>query len=501
MAHSGYSKDEGITMRTFAARWAGLAMLGAGLGFWIGASHADEAAPAAVADTPKVSQNDDEYFELMQVFVDTFDEIDQNYVKEVDRRQLIESAIRGMLADLDPYSDYISPEELAKFNESVDQEFGGVGIQVRFVKDAHAILVTTPLPGSPAYKAGIQTGDRIVEVGGRKVADFEHDREMDTAIEILRGKPGEVVNVGYLRGDSTEVVRVDLTREVIHLDTVLGDTYKSDGTWNFMLDDAKKIGYVRLTHFTARSGAEMRAALKSLKAEGMKGLIIDVRFNPGGYLQTAVEIADLFLEDGVIVSTEGRNSRPSTRTAKKAGTYSGFPIVVLTNRFSASASEILAAALQDHNRAIVVGERTWGKGSVQNTLDVEDGKSKLKLTTASYYRPSKEKIHRFPGETEADKWGVMPDEGMKIEFTMDQMRAYNADRSHRDVITKDPIPSQFDDSQLKRARDVLLQEIAKGAAPATEAPAAPAEPKKEGEAEKKKAARVPFFPTILRYTL
>ena len=258
---------------------------------------------------------------------------------------------------------------------------------------------------SPAYKAGILPGDRIVEVAGKKVADFEQNREMESAIEILRGKPGEVVNVGYTRGESPDITRVDLTRELIQLDSALGDSYKSDGTWNFMLDANKKIGYVRLTHFTSRSGSEMKAAVKSLKADGMKGLIIDVRFNPGGYLQTAVEIADLFLEEGIIVSTEGRNSRPVTRTAKKAGTFMGFPIAILTNRYSASASEILAAALQDHKRGIVIGERTWGKGSVQNTLDVEEGKSKLKLTTASYYRPSKEKIHRFPGETEADKWG------------------------------------------------------------------------------------------------
>ncbi len=489
-------------MRTFAARFACLVMLGTGLGFWIGATRAED--PVKVDPATTEPAKTDEYFELMQVFVDTFDEIDQNYVKDVDRRKLIESAIRGMLADLDPYSDYISPEELARFNESVDQEFGGVGIQVRFLREIRAIEVTTPLPGSPAYKAGIQPGDRIVEVAGKKVADFEQDREMDSAIEVLRGKAGEVVNIGYTRGDSPDITRVDLTREIIHLDTALGESYKTDGTWNFMLDEAKKIGYVRLTHFTSRSGAEMKAALKALKAEGMKGLIIDVRFNPGGYLQTAVEIADLFLEDGVIVSTEGRNSRPVTRTAKKAGTFTGFPIVVMTNRFSASASEILAAAIQDHKRGVVVGERTWGKGSVQNTMDVEEGKSKLKLTTASYYRPSKEKIHRFPGETEADKWGVMPNDGMKTEFTIEQMRAYNADRLKRDVITKTPVPSSFDDTQLTKAREVIDQEIAKaaeGAKPADAAPVPPEGEKKEGEADKKKAARIPFFPTTLKYVL
>ncbi len=500
-------------MRTFAARCACLALLGAGLGFWIGVSRAEDAVKAAPAKTepakpegakPEAAKTDDEYFELMQVFVDTFEEIDQNYVKEVDRRKLIESAIRGMLTDLDPYSDFISPDELAKFNEAVDQEFGGVGIQVTFLRERHAIEVSVPLPGGPAAKAGILPGDRIVEVGGKKVADFEQNRELDSAIKILRGKAGEVVSVGYTRGDSPDITRIDLTREIIHLDTVLGETYRPDGTWDFMLDPAKKIGYIRLTHFTARSGDEMKKALKTLKADGMKGLVIDVRFNPGGYLQTAVEIADLFLEEGIIVSTEGRNSRPITRTAKKAGTYMGFPIAVLSNRFSASASEILAASLQDHKRAVVVGERSWGKGSVQNTLDVEDGKSKLKLTTASYYRPSKEKIHRFPGETEADKWGVMPNDGMKVEYTMDQMRAYNFDRQKRDALSQERIPAQFDDLQLKKALEVLDQEIAKGTGDAKPAEA-PGEDKKEEKkeegSEKKKAARIPFFPTTLKYVM
>ncbi len=481
-------------MQIFAARCACLALLGAGLGFWIGVIRAEEPANSG-----------DEYFELMQVFVDTFDEIDQNYVKDVDRRKLIESAIRGMLADLDPYSDYISPDELAQFNEAVDQEFGGVGIQVQFLREIRAIEVSVPLPGGPASKAGILTGDRIVEVGGKKVSDFDQNREMESAIEILRGKAGEVVNIGYTRGDSSDVIRVDLKREIIHLDTVLGETYRPDGTWNYMLHPEKKIGYVRLTHFTARSGDEMKQALKALKADGMKGLVIDVRFNPGGYLQTAVEIADLFLEEGVIVSTQGRNSREVTRTAKKAGTYMGFPIAVISNRFSASASEILAASLQDHKRAVVVGERSWGKGSVQNTLDVEDGKSKLKLTTASYYRPSKEKIHRFPGETEADKWGVMPNDGMKVEYTMDQNRAYDSDRKKRDAVSQERIPSTFDDLQLKKALEVLDQEIAKSTAEAKPADAAPAEEKKdekkEGDAENKKAARIPFFPTTLKYLL
>ncbi|MFG0335903.1 MAG: S41 family peptidase [Maioricimonas sp. JB049] len=437
------------------------------------------------------AQEQDEYYELMRVFVDTFEQIDRNYVKDVDRQELVEAAVRGMLAKLDPYSDYISPQDLERFNEAVEQEFGGVGIQVHFDREQRSIEVMTPLPGSPAYEAGVRAGDRIVEIEGRKVKEFPEGREIDTAVKLLKGEPGVQVKVGIRHPGSTEVEQVVITREIIQLDTVLGNTYNGDGSWDFMIDKEQKVGYLRLTHFTRRSAAEVRAALRKLREQGMQGLILDLRFNPGGRLQAAVEIADMFVESGKIVSTEGRNSSPHTWSAKKFGTFSGFPMAILVNRYSASASEIVSACLQDHDRAVVVGERTWGKGSVQTVIDLDDGDSKLKLTTASYYRPSGKNIHRFPKATEEDEWGVVPDEGFDVEFSFDQMRQYQRDRQQRDVLGSDEVPeSEFVDTQLEKAmeyvRGAIAAETSPGDDPEPDAATGDAEP----EADEEKAKNV-----------
>ncbi|MBL8850863.1 MAG: S41 family peptidase [Planctomycetaceae bacterium] len=421
----------------------------------------------------------DEYYELMRVFVDTFEQIDRNYVKDVDRRELMEAALRGMLSKLDPYSDYISPGDLEHFTEAVEQEFGGIGIQVNWDAEKREIEVTTPLPGSPAYTAGIHAGDRIVEIEGKPVSEFPADRELQTAVQLLKGEAGVEVHIGIRHADSEAVEQLTLTRAVIQLDTVLGDTRNTDGTWNFMLDPEKKIGYIRLTHFTRRSAEEMRHALQTLKDQEMKALIIDLRYNPGGLLQSAVEIADMFVEEGVIVSTEGRNSRERSWYAKKFGTYSGFPMAVLVNRMSASASEILSACLQDYDRAVIVGERTWGKGSVQNVIELEGGDSALKLTTASYHRPSGKNIHRFPGAKESDEWGVSPDDGYAIAFSIPETELYFDFRKTRDVPREDAAPaSDFVDTQLTKALDYLNGAMsAEEAQPAAEQPEQPAEQK------------------------
>jgi len=407
---------------------------------------------AAKADDASKSQKDEEYYELMRVFVETFQEIDRNYVKEVDRRELVEAAVRGMLTELDPYSDYISPDDLNQFTEAISQEFGGVGIRVNFEPKLRAIQVMTPLPGSPAYDAGIHSGDLIVDIDGHPVKDFPLDREIDEAIKLLRGKPGESVTVKVRRVDSMDIDTIDLVRDIIKLDTVMGYSYNDDGSWNFMYDDEEKIGYLRLTHFTKRSAAEVRAALKQLKKDGMKSLILDLRFNPGGLLSSAIEISDMFVEKGKIVSTKGRNTQERTWPAKRFGTFTGFPMAVLVNRYSASASEIVSACLQDHDRAIVVGERSWGKGSVQNVIDLEGGKSNLKLTIASYHRPSGKNIHRFPDSKEDDEWGVMPNDGYLVKFNREQLIAYQADRRERDIIGREgELESDFVDTQIEAA--------------------------------------------------
>ena len=191
--------------------------------------------------------------------------------------------------------------------------------------------------------------------------------------------------------------------------------------------------------------------------QGMKGLILDMRFDPGGLFSQATEIADMFIDGGTIVSTKGRNTPTRTWEAKKEGTFPNFPMAVIINHFSASASEIVAACLQDHHRAVIVGERSWGKGSVQNVIELEGGTSALKLTTASYHRPSGKNIHRFPGAKETDEWGVMPDPGYVVKFTRAETAEYlETYRPERDVLSKTgPPKSDFKDRQLQKALDAV----------------------------------------------
>jgi carboxyl-terminal processing protease len=444
----------------------------------------------------------DEYYVLMKVLVDSFEQIDRNYVKDVDRRELVEAAVRGMLSKLDPYSDYISPEELTKFTEAVEQEFGGVGIQVQFDPEQRNIIVMTPFPGSPAYKAGVRAGDRIIEIEGKPVKDFPSGAEIQSAVNLLKGQPGVEVTIVLKRLGTGDTETVKMTRDVIRLDTVLGDRHEADGSWDFMIDDEQRIGYLRISHFTKRTAAELRDALQKLKAQGMRGLVLDLRFNPGGLLQAAVEVCDLFIDQGLIVRTDGRNVKPQEWFAKPFGTFKDFPLAVIVNRYSASASEIVSACLQDHQRAVIVGERTWGKGSVQNVVELEGGQSALKLTTATYHRPSGKNIHRFPNADENAEWGVTPNEGYVVRFSDEELIAYNRFRQNRDLPqeTASELPT-FEDKQLGKALEYIREQLSSGKTPPAEkseagdAPPAPAPETKDS----KDAAALPLLLPRLRF--
>jgi carboxyl-terminal processing protease len=354
----------------------------------------------------------DEMLELYGLFVDAVEQVESHYVRPVDRRELLESALKGMLQNLDPHSSFINTSEWRQFKKQIEGRFGGIGIQVGMDPDANRLKVIAPMVGTPAYAGGILPGDLIMEIDGNSTEGMIPDK----AVEVLTGRPGTQVTLTVLHEDEEKTEKITLSRAIIDVPSVLGDTRKPDDSWDFMYDKENKIGYVRISSFIQNTTEELKKALVELKAEGMKGLVLDLRDNPGGLLGAAVEISDLFVSEGKIVSTKGRNTVTKTYEAQKEGTYEDFPIVVLVNQNSASAAEIVSACLQDNKRARVVGQRTYGKGSVQNIIELEDGNSVLKLTVATYQRPSGKNIHRFKNAKPSEEWGVSPDPGLEVKL-------------------------------------------------------------------------------------
>ncbi len=344
--------------------------------------------PAAPTGQPPSAASDEEFYELLKLFADTLDQVERNYVQPVSRRELMEAAIQGVLGKLDPYSNYIPPEELEQFRTGVENEFGGIGIRVGLIDDK--LVVITPLVDTPAYRAGIEAGDQIIKIGDVSTQSMP----LEEAIRRMKGKVDTPLQLTVRHTHDGREQTVSINRENVRVETVLGYRRNASDGWNYFCDPEQHIGYVRITSFSRQTHEDLGKVLQQLTREGLRGLILDLRFNPGGLLSSAIEVADLFLTDGTIVSTEGRNIASKTWTAKADGTYEGFDMVVLVNRYSASASEIVAASLQDHKRAVVIGERTWGKGSVQNIIELENGRSALKLTTAGYHRPSGQNIQR-----------------------------------------------------------------------------------------------------------
>ncbi len=435
----------------------------------------DKAAKQAAADPDSVPKPPPEdYYELYRMLAETVDQVERNYIKDISRRELMEAAIEGILRKLDPYSSYIDRSQLQGFREGVESEFAGIGVQVTI--EDNRLTVISPIVGSPAYQAGLQAGDQIIRVEGQSVIGIT----IDEAIKRLKGPPGSKVKFTVWHPHSGKEETLKVTRQVIHMRTVLGDHHKKNDAWDYFLTtDEQKIAYIRITAFSRETARELRRALVQLKAQKMRGLVLDLRFNPGGLLSSAIEISDLFLSSGKIVSTKGRNAPERSWSAHKKGTFEGFPMAVLINRYSASASEILAACLQDHQRAIVVGSRSWGKGSVQNVIELDHGRSALKLTTASYHRPSGKNIHRFPNAKESDEWGVTPSDGFGVKLAPEEMTRMIQIRRDRDVLMRrDPVsgeqsgprppepPVAVDqtnnpiDKQLRKALDYLESELA-----------------------------------------
>jgi carboxyl-terminal processing protease len=371
----------------------------------------------------------DEMLELYGLFVDAVEKVEANYVRPVSRRELLETALEGMLQQLDPHSTYISTSDWTQFRRQIEGKFGGIGIQVDVDPDTARLRVVAPMVGTPAYEAGVLAGDQILEIDGQSAEGMSPDK----AVEVLTGRPGTDVKLSVLHENSEDPEPITITRAIIEVPSILGDHRKPDDEWEFMIDKEKKIGYVRITSFIQSSAEDLKKVLDQLKEQGMRGLILDLRDDPGGLLSAAVEVSDLFLGDGEIVSTKGRNTQPKSFKAEKDSPFEDVPMVVLVNQNSASASEIVSAALQDHHRATVVGQRSYGKGSVQNIFELDGGNSVLKLTVASYYRPSGENIHRFRTSKATDQWGVTPDKGCEVKLSFADYRNWSLGRRDRDL--------------------------------------------------------------------
>jgi len=312
-------------------------------------------------------------FEKLDVFARVLSYVESNYVEEVDERKLVYGAVKGMMRTLDPHSDFMTPEEFADMRADTDGEFGGVGIEIN--DDGGVIVVVEPIAGSPAAKAGLLPGDRIIAIDGNPTKG----RPGGETSSRLRGRPGTPVKLTVERKGWDGPHVLGLTRELIHVQAVEAKLLEPG------------IGYLRIKQFQERTDEEVMAALTTLKADSggtLTGLVLDLRGNPGGLLDQAVKVSDLFLDGGVIVSTVGRSGKKlEEEVAREAGTWDNFPMVALVNGGSASASEIVAGALQDHGRALLIGTQTFGKGSVQSVYELADG-SGLKLTVARYYTPS-----------------------------------------------------------------------------------------------------------------
>lgn len=311
--------------------------------------------------------------EDLRTFTEIFAKIKNDYVEPIEDKDLLENAIRGMLAGLDPHSAYLVPDDYKELQAGTSGEFGGLGIEVG-MEDGF-VKVISPIDDTPADRAGVQAGDLVIRLDDTPVKGMA----LSDAVKIMRGKPGTDIVLTIVREGEDAPLKIKITRDVIRVTSV-----KSD-----MLDPG--FGYVRISQFQSRTGDNLQEALANLEKESggpLKGLVLDLRNNPGGVLSAAVSVSDAFLKDGIIVYTEGRLEDAKLKfNAKPTDLLNGAPIVVLVNGGSASASEIVAGALQDHQRAIIMGQKTFGKGSVQTILPMDNG-SALKLTTAKYYTPS-----------------------------------------------------------------------------------------------------------------
>jgi C-terminal peptidase prc len=402
--------------------------------------------------------------------------------EDLDNQKDLNVTLQRMLHRLDPHTTYIDPETKQRFDQEIAGNFNGIGIQIR--KDLHTdqLLVVTPIKGSPAYKAKVMAGDLITKI----IREVDSDGNtlnppqvvptkgmpINRAVKLIQGQKDTKVKLTVQREGVEKPFDVEITRGMIEVESVLGARRKKSDDWDYVIDHKNKIGYIRLSSFARNSYRDMEAVMRDLMKQGIKGFVLDLRFNPGGLLDIAIKITDLYIDDGLIVSIRPRGG--SAREARFNGRHDGslldFPMVCLVNSYSASGSEIVSAALQDHRRAVIIGERSYGKGSVQNIRDFEvvdprSGdikKAEIKLTTASFWRPSGKNLNKAStsGKDE-DEWGVTPDKVIKLspkerrDLAEHQRNLETIERPDR----RGKTAKEFKDRQLDAALEYLRGQI------------------------------------------
>jgi len=362
-----------------------------------------------------------EDYETLETFTSILSIVKKNYVDDVNSKDLVIGAINGMLTSLDPHSAYLTPELYKDLQMDTQGRFGGLGIEIT-VRNG-VLTVVSPIEDTPAAKAGVKAGDQIIKIED----EFTKDMTLVDAVKKMRGNKGTKITIAVKRDGVAELLTFNLVRDVIRVQSVRSRVLEEG------------YGYIRLAQFQERTDRDLQKALEKLSQEkgGLKGLVLDMRNNPGGLLTQAVRVSDMFLDSGMIVYTEGRlESQKQKYFAHKEGTWSNFPIVVLVNGGSASASEIVAGALQDHKRAVILGTKTFGKGSVQTILPLDDN-SALRLTTARYFTPKGRSIQAT---------GIAPD--IVIENPPTPVEAKAEEKSRPLGLREENLPGHLQNPQL-----------------------------------------------------
>ena len=385
--------------------------------------------------------------------------IERGYVEERDAEDLYHAAMEGLVKDLDPYSQFIPPTNYEKFQAEIEQTFGGIGIMIEGPPVADQLTIVTPIPGTPAFEAGLRPGDVITKIDDQPT----EGKSIEDAQKLMRGPIGSSITLEISRNPIGQRLTKVIQRANVQVASVYGDRITSDSSWDFFLEEDSRIGYIRVSIFGERTLAEFADALE--KTKDAKALIIDLRSNPGGLMPTAISMCDMLVEQGTILTTKGRLESNSTKFEATSGTKFPIntPIIVMVNEDSASASEIMAGCLQDLQRAKIAGQRSFGKGTVQEVIELRRNSSAIKFTTARFYRPSGRNIHRTEKMTAEDVWGIKPEPNLSIELTPLQQfylaKRFRDRNDPRETTRKErpPAPECAGDPQLRIVLEYFRQ--------------------------------------------